>query len=384
MKGTTRKALSATAIAGLFALAAPGIAGASGSDRDGHGHFGASHAVFVKTDGLAGNRIVAYDRAGDGALVRAGTYATGGNGGALNGAVVDHVASQGSLAFSSDRSLLFAVNAGSNSVSVFAVRGDHLDLRQVVESGGSFPVSIAVHGDLVYVLNAFNGASVAGYRIDGDHLRELRDSFRALGLTIPTDASQFTHTPGQVAFSPDGSQLIVTTKATTSSIDVFGVRPGGRLTGSPVINSESGTVPFAVTFDAFGHLVVANAGNNSVSTFTLNADSTLTLLSNVGTGQAATCWITQAQGVLYASNAGGPSESGIQVSPSGQLTLESTTTTDPGAVDAAATADGRFLYVQTGKLGVVDEFAVGTAGSLTEIGTVTVPGAAGGEGIVAS
>jgi hypothetical protein len=53
-------------------------------------------------------------------------------------------------------------------------------------------------------------------------------------------------------------------------------------------------------------------------------------------------------------------------------------------VDAAAAAGGRFLYVQTGGNGIVDEFAVGTGGSLTKIGAVTVPGAVGGEGIVAS
>jgi len=53
-------------------------------------------------------------------------------------------------------------------------------------------------------------------------------------------------------------------------------------------------------------------------------------------------------------------------------------------VDAAATPGGRFLYVQTGGNGVVDEFAVGQGGSLTEVGYVTVAGAAGGEGIVAA
>jgi len=52
-------------------------------------------------------------------------------------------------------------------------------------------------------------------------------------------------------------------------------------------------------------------------------------------------------------------------------------------VDASAAAGGRFLYVQTGAAGIVDEFSVGATGSLTEIGSVTVPGAVGGEGIVA-
>ena len=53
-------------------------------------------------------------------------------------------------------------------------------------------------------------------------------------------------------------------------------------------------------------------------------------------------------------------------------------------MDAAAAAHGRFLYVQTGKAGIVDEFAVGSGGALTAVGSVTVPGGAGGEGIAAS
>jgi len=53
------------------------------------------------------------------------------------------------------------VNAGRNTISVFAVRGDRLALRQVLSSGGTFPVTVAVHGNLVYVLNALNGGSLS-------------------------------------------------------------------------------------------------------------------------------------------------------------------------------------------------------------------------------
>jgi DNA-binding beta-propeller fold protein YncE len=110
------------------------------------------------------------------------------------------------------------VNAGSNTISVFAVRGDRLALRKVLSSGGAFPVSVAVHGDLVYVLNPLNGGSVQGYRVLGSFLVRILGSHRALGLD-PNATPQFTTTPGQVAFTPDGAQLVVTTKgkATTST-----------------------------------------------------------------------------------------------------------------------------------------------------------------------
>ena len=114
--------------------------------------------MFVQTDNTAGNQVVAYQRSDDGTLALAGTYNTGGVGGVLNGSAVDPLASQGSLTYDPHNSLLYAVNAGSNSVSVFSVQGDHLSLRQVIGSGGTFPVSVAVRNGLVYVLNAESGA----------------------------------------------------------------------------------------------------------------------------------------------------------------------------------------------------------------------------------
>jgi 6-phosphogluconolactonase (cycloisomerase 2 family) len=378
MTAAATTALAATAVVTAGALAGP----ASAATAPNWFGTGAASAVFVQTDNTAGNAVAAYHRAADGTLTLAGTYRTGGLGGQLTGSVVDHLASQGSLSYDRADGSVYAVNAGSNTVSVFAARGDRLRLRQVIGSGGTFPVSIAVHGDLVYILNAENGGSVAGFRIFGGRLLPIPGSVRPLGLN-PAATPQFTNTPGQVAFSPDGSQLIVTTKANGDDIDVFGVRFGGTLSGSPVVNSEPGTVPFAITFDPAGHLVIADAGTNALSTFALSSGGTVTLLDSVGTGQTATCWVAPDGSLLFASNAGSATVSGYTSSAGGQLTLLGQTATDPGTVDAAVTPDGRFLYVQTGGNGIVDEFAVGSDGSLTEVGHVTVAGAAGGEGIVA-
>jgi 6-phosphogluconolactonase (cycloisomerase 2 family) len=369
-------AAAAVAVAGL---ATPALASPAAPS---FGFGGASHAVFVQTDNTAGNQVIAYHRAGDGVLRPAGAYSTGGVGGILAGSAVDHTASQGSLTYDPWHSLLYAVNAGSNTVAVFAVNGDRLALRQVIGSGGTFPVSVAVRGDLVYVLNALNGGSVQGYRVLGSSLVALPGSSRALGLD-PTATPQFTNTPGQVAFTPDGSQLIVTTKANGNDIDVFGVGFSGYLSAEPVVNSEPGTVPFAISFDEAGHLVIAEAGTNALATFALGGHGTLSLLDAVGTGKAATCWVAPAGPFLFASNAGSADESGFTSSASGQLTLLGATGTDAGTVDASAAAGGRFLYVQAGGAGIVDEFGVGAGGSLTPVGSVTVPGAAGGEGIAA-
>ncbi len=373
-------AAATVAAGGLTGILAGGPAGAA-SPVPGAG--GPGGAVFVQTDNVAGNQVVAYLRGADGQLTPAGTYGTGGLGGVLAGSVVDHTASQGSLVYDAGQHLLYAVNAGSDTVSVFSVLGDRLALRQVISSGGAFPVSVAVHGLEVDVLNAEDGGSVQGYVSWGGRLVALPGSARALGLD-PTATPQFVNTPGQVAFTPDGSQLVVTTKANGSDIDVFGVGFLGYLSSAPVVNPEPGAVPFGVTFRGNHQLVVAEAGTDALSTFGLGADGTLTPVSTVATGQAATCWVAAAQGFYFVSNAGSGTVSRIASTFGGQLSLLGNTGTDPGTVDAAATPDGRYLYVQTGGNGIVDGYQVGGDGSLTPVGSVTVPDAVGGEGIAVS
>jgi 6-phosphogluconolactonase (cycloisomerase 2 family) len=338
----------------------------------------------VQTDNVAGNQVVAYDRAPNGTLTLANTYATGGLGGVLNGSHVDHLGSEGSLTYDPAHSSLYAVNAGSNTVSVFSVRGDQLSLRQVVGSGGTFPVSVAVHGDLVSVLNAENGGSVQEFYSFFGRLLPVPGANRNLGLTIPTDTTQFTHTPGQLLYSPDGSKLIVTTKATTNAIDVFNVGFFGFLAPSPVVTTEPGAVPFALAFDPAGNLVVGEAGPSALGTFVLNHDGTLAPISTLASGQTGLCWVTATGSLLYTGNTAANSTSGYLTRALGQLSLLGATPTDPGTVDGSASSDGHFLYVQTGGNGAVDEFQISPNGSLTEVGSVLVAGAAGGQGIAAS
>ena len=375
MPRSTKLAFAAALAAG-GALALTSAAAASAAPP-------AAGALFVQNDNPAGNAVTVYDRGADGALTQAGSYATGGRGRDLDGSVVDHLASQNSLVYDASARLLFAVNAGSGTVSEFAVAGDRLSLRQVVSSGGAVPVSLAVHGDLLYVLNALGGGSVAGFRVEDRHLVAIPDSVRALGL-VPDATPQFTSTPGDVAFTPDGRDLIVTTKANGNDVDVFAVAADGRLAAAPVVNAEPGAVPFAIAFDPAGHVEIAEAGPNAVASFELGATGTLVPLASVATGQAATCWVVADGSLLFAGNAGSGDESTIAATAAGALSLLATTPTDAGNIDGAVSPDGRFLYVQTGAAGVVDAFRVGDGGALSALGSVTVPDGVGSEGIAAS
>lgn len=384
MRALIRVGLAAgAAFAAGAGLAAPAFAATTGPDFGDRGYAGARGAVFVQTDGTSGNQVVAYHRNADGTLAPAGTYNTGGLGGVLDGSVVDHLASQGSLTYDARHALLYAVNAGSNTVSVFSVDGDRLALRQIVASGGDFPVSVAVHGDVVYVLNALDGGTIQGYAVRNGRLAKVAAWNRPLNLDTAA-TPQFTTTPGQVGFSADGTQLLVTTKANTNAVDVFALDRAGAPAAAPVVDSLPGAVPFAFSLDGSGQILLAEAGTDAVVRFTLHRDGTLGQTGSAATGAAATCWITSIGNLVYASNAGSADLSGFRDGLRGGLTGVGTTSTDVGTVDSAASANGRYLYAQTGAAGVLDEFRVNADGSLTAIGSQTVPGAVGGEGIVAS
>jgi 6-phosphogluconolactonase (cycloisomerase 2 family) len=358
--------------------------GHRGDDDDGGGR---ERAVFVQTNELDGNRIVVFRRAGDGRLTEEDTYPTGGNGGNVApGTASDRLGSQGSLVYDQRHRLLFAVNAGSDTISVFRVNGARLRLTDVDPSGGDFPASIAVHDDLVYVLNAGGTGIVQGFEIRGDNVRALSGSARSLGLANG-DPPNFLTSPGQVGFTPDGRKLIVTTKASGSTIDVFDVRRDGRLSDTAVENPSATPVPFAFTFDPSGRLVMGEAGASSVTTYTINANRTLSNPQSQSDGQVALCWIVEARGFYYVSNTGSNNLSGYRIDGNGRPTLIGPTgvvaTTEEGPIDMATAAGGRFLYAQTGTGGTVDEFRVRDDGTLMRLGNVAgLP--VGQEGIAAS
>ena len=332
-------------------------------------------AVFVQTNQPSGNRIMVFTRSTGGVLTADGSVATGGLGGiAAPGTESDHLASQGSLAYDAGHRLLFAANAGSNTLSVFQVAGMQLSLLQVLSSGGRFPASIAVHGDLLYVLDAGESGLVSGFRIGAAGLTPIAGSTRSLHLSnAPTP--QFLTSPGQVGFTPDGRQLVVTTKAGGNSIDVFAVGSDGRLSAAPVVNAPATPVPFAFTFaPVTGRLVSGEAGASTLSTYLLAANGSLFSAHSTPDGQTALCWVTRVGAYDYVSNTGSNTVSGYSLGAEGRPALVGGTgvvaTTEAGPIDSAAAGDS-FLYVETGLGGTVDEFHVQPNGALERIGTVS-------------
>lgn len=381
-------------IAGAGILGAAAVVGAvtiASANEPVHQN-GADHAVFVQGNELAGNMIHVFQRGDDGALSAAGTYATGGKGGDQVDAPTDSLASQASLVYDDGSKRLLAVNAGSGTVTSFRVQGHKLADRQVVGSGGDFPSSIAVSGSLAYVMNAGGSGSVQGFHITAKGLKPLGGSYRSLGLhnkKVPL----FSSSPGQVAFTPDGRNLVVTTKS-ANTVEVFPIRRDGRPAPRAVVNKSAGGVPFAITFDKAGRMLVAEAEKSTVTTYAVRRDGTLKVLQKpLPNGQETLCWLERAGDFFFGGNTGNSTVTGYRTDRHGKLALTDRVgiATPPsarsqGVIDLAVTRDQRFLYVQNATSGTVDGFRIGRNGSLTKVTTLTglPPFAESGmEGIVA-
>jgi 6-phosphogluconolactonase len=333
------------------------------------GDGGNAGAVYVSTNSPAGNEVLVFPRARDGSLGAPTAFATGGLG---TGGGLDN---QGAVVLSADNGRLFVVNAGSNEVSVFAVRHTGLELLDRVASGGIRPVSVTVHRRLVYVLNAGGTGNITGFRLnDNGKLHPIGNSTRPLSSAAAGAA--------QVEFSPEGGVLVVTEKM-TNKISTYTVGASGRATGPNVQQSE-GDTPFGFAFSRAGTLVVSEAFGgapdaSALSSYNVSAGGSLSVISaSVGTTETAACWvvITRNGRFAYTSNTGSNTISGYGLSRAGELTLLDangvTATTGSGPIDLALTKDSRFLYSLDDGSHAISAFRVEDDGSLTP-----VPGASG-------
>jgi DNA-binding beta-propeller fold protein YncE len=369
-----RKAL--TLIGGVALIAATFSVAQSASAREVTSlPQGSRHAVFAATNDAAGNQVIAYARGEDGRLAETARYATGGAGGRLDGPVFDPLASQGSLNYDARHHLLYAVNAGSDTLSVFAVHGSSLTRLQVLPTQGHFPVSVGFAEDIAYVLDAGGDGAITGFVVDDGRLHAIPGSTRSLNLGNPTIPFHL-NAPSQVAVTPDAKDVIVTTKL-HNEIVVFPLGRGQR-PDVPVVTPSAAPVPFAMSFDSSGRLLVAEASGGA-SSYTVHRDGTLSLISgHVANGQAATCWSVTAKGFFYTANAGSNTITGYREDRRGVLNLLNpsgvTVATEPGPIDVAVSSNGQYLYQlleQSTGDGTIAEFAVRNDGSLARIGTVS-------------
>ncbi len=376
-----------------------------------------------------GNEIVMYHKATDGTLTLQGRFPTGGQG-AGPGTFFrgDALGAGNSLQLSNNQRWLIAANAGSNELSVFHVDPTGLTLVDKVLSGGFFPNSVAIHKNLVYVLNAgdssafpggFDG-NITGFELDHDgHLTPLAGSTRGLAangnvasLECQTQADcrcddnlcempEALVNPTQVSFTPRGDFLVVTIKdggipgliqTGNGRILVYAVGRDGRPSAQPVI-TETDDIhqiltgqarprgPFAFSIDRNFRLFVTDfiggAGlTGTVTAYDINPNGSLSVITPppVDNLQVDSCWNAIGGGgrFLYTANFGSNTISSYTIGRDGSLTLlegiAATTSEFSVNIDIGTDGRGDFLYNVLPGVGGVAGWAINDDGSLKSLG----------------
>lgn len=375
-KSTRRLAIAAPFALASFASSAAFAAESEQEDEQDNSRARAAGVVFAMSNATAANRIFVYRRSDDGQLTRVGNVRTRGLG------IGTDLDTQGGLRLGPDNRFLYAVNAGSDDISVFAVDGTHLNFVQKIYAGDE-PLSLTLHGDLLYVLNgSVAGNGIRGFKVASNgRLTALPDSFRALSSPIAV--------PGDIEFSPDGKFLLVPHKTTNvlltpmNTIDGFTIGSDGYASAMPVANASFGLRPFSLAFRNDGKVIVVESFNaapnrSAASSYNSFPDARINVISgSVPNSQTDTCWVvvSKDQRFAFTANFGSGTISSYRIAESsGALSLIAGVAASTGAtsqpVDLALSADGRFLFLLLRGLGGVASFRIEANGALTPRGIV--------------
>ncbi len=330
------------------------------------------------------NSVAVYRRGANGSLMQlAGSpFNAGGRG--LTGGDIDE---QGAIR--SAGKYILAVNPGSDTIAVLEKTNRgllHVE-GSPFPSGGSTPLSLAVHGEMVYVANqAAEFASpkslpnITGFRLKEGRLIPIPGAMTELPKGMG---------PAQVEFSVNGRVLVVTAGFQSqdgdgSRIYTYQVQPDGKLVpgaGSPAKpEGATGTVGFSLS-PAGDMAFVSTFKGSGVTAFSI--DPTTAAIRQAGNpfgnDQRAACWteITKDGKTLYVGNFVSNSISVYSVMPGGKLELLGSIprrgATNKDTKDIALSPRGDYLYAVGSGERQISIFKVEANHLLTELPTGQSP-----------
>ncbi|MDQ3051629.1 MAG: lactonase family protein [Bacteroidota bacterium] len=328
--------------------------------------------LYTESNATALNEILCYKQHGNGSLTLESTVASGGTGiGIFNGLGLD---GQGALALSHNKKWLFAVNAGSNSISSFKVHNDgSLTLANTISSGGTVPVSLSIHHHHLYVVNS-TSSNINGFQVGGGGTLT-----PIPGTNLPLSAAMTN--PAQISFSPNGNYLYVTEKM-TNMITSYEVNGSGVATFD-VSYPSTGVTPFGFSFGRDNFMVVSNAnapggmavpnGSTATSYAGANPGNLNDVNGAVGNNQTAACWVatTNYGRFAYVTNTGSNTISTYYVSPWGSLYLIHSSASSTGAApkDICVAANNYYVYALNTGAQTIGGYQRAFLGDLNAIGT---------------
>jgi 6-phosphogluconolactonase len=333
-------------------------------------------AVYVLTN-QANNTVAVFRRTAKGTLTFADEFLTGGAGNPTPqppDPTTDPLASQGGLIIGPGNRFLFAVNAGSNEISVLKIKKNELEIVDVVNSGGIRPISLALDHDLLYVLNEGGTPNITGFDVDEDGtLTPLAGSTRPLIGGVAAD-------PAQIGFSHNGDLLVVTEKA-GNRLNTYTIGDNG-LPSAPIEHASNGMTPFGFAFNNADSLVVSEAFGgapnlSAASSYSAPDSGILSVISgSVPNSQTAACWvvITNNGKLAFVSNTASGTISSYRINAeNGSLTLLNPVAANTGMgsapIDMTLSVNSRILFVHLAGTQSVASFRIGGNGDLMPVDT---------------
>lgn len=365
----------------------------------------ANTAVYSISNAVPNNTLIKFTQRSNGTLKKVQTIKTGGAGGLAPQPGCEPpggcpmLDTQGEVVVRGK--LVFAVNAGSDSITSFIERKNgRLKRVDVQPSAGDFPNSIAVKRGVLYVLNSHSD-SIAGFRYDKrGEIKRIVNSVR------PLAAKQIAQglSPRQIGFDRTGGVLIVTRLSPLpGSIDTFVLNSKNR-PGQALANAPTSPLPFGFAVDRYNNLVMSQvsappelAMPGNTATYDINTQTgQLTPIETVTSDGVAPCWVVITPDGRYAfvvNTGGGAPPATVArygLTSAGDLSLLGTTGENNAngdqfaRTDEALSRNGRYLFVLNpgimGNISQIDIYRV-SGGNLTLVGNTTPNGPAGMSGL---
>lgn len=317
------------------------------------------------------NQVVAYHRGADGALTQIGVYDTGGVGENIRNSGANPLASQDPLIVSKDHRFVFAVNAGSESISSFSINDDYsltpatLDISTSGASGAQNPVSLTLYEDILYVVNTGNFVDDNGRELDTLPADRNRSNASIIGFRVADDGSL---TPlegseiagiganaGSIEFSSNGEFLYVTERRSNNILTIE--LDANRIPlADTAVSSLSSITPQPFGTDIYpsdnGDILLVSEGNNGAAGLS-----------------ALSSYLVEDNGDL----------TGISVSSGVEGDPLTTGFTFGCWVEFVETPSGDFAYVSNTPDGVITSYAVGDEGGLTRLESLAASTGVGGD-----
>ena len=362
-------------------------------------------SVYSISNAAPNNTLIKFVQRGNGTLKKVQTIKTGGSGGLAPQPGCEPPGGCPMLDTQSEvvvwKRLVFAVNAGSDSITSFIEKKNGKLKRVDVQSSmGDFPNSIAVKRGVLYVLNSHSD-SIAGFKFDKrGEIRRIVNSVR------PLAAMQIAQvlSPRQIGFDRTGGVLIVTRLSPLpGGIDTFLLNSKNR-PGQAIANAPTTPLPFGFAVDRYNNLVMSQvsappelAMPGNTATYDINTQTgQLTPIETVTSDGVAPCWVVITRDGRYAfvvNTGGGAPDATVArygLTSAGDLTLLGLTGENNANGDEFARTDevlsrnGRYLFVlkpaimaNTSQIDIYRR----SGGDLTLVGNTTPNGPAGMSGL---